>query len=106
MEKLVAFYRRVKPEGPGWTRVRQVAGYAGKHAEGTLALQFFNWFLGCALIYGTLFGIGKLIFKEWLPALIYLAVAIVAGVWIYRNLSRVTWTSEEEVDLKPVNEPA
>jgi Na+/proline symporter len=106
MEKLVAFYRRVKPEGPGWTRVRQVAGYAGKHAEGTLALQFFNWFLGCALIYGALFGIGKLIFKDWLSALVYLAVAIVAGVLIYRNLSRVAWKSDAEVDLEPVNEPA
>jgi Na+/proline symporter len=106
MEKLVAFYRRVRPEGPGWSRVRAVAGYAGKHTEGTLALQFFNWFLGCALIYGTLFGIGKLIFKEWLSALVYLAVAIVAGFWIYRNLSRVVWTSDAEADLEAINEPA
>ncbi len=106
MEKLVAFYRRVRPEGPGWNRVRAVAGHAGKHPEGTLALQFFNWFLGCALIYGALFGIGKLIFKEWLSALIYLAIAIIAGAWIYRNLSRVNWKRDSEMDFETANEAA
>src|SRR4029450_1004785 len=56
METLAAFYKRVRPEGPGWKRVSSVTGYAGSHADGTLATQFLNWFLGCALIYGSLFG--------------------------------------------------
>jgi solute:Na+ symporter, SSS family len=103
MEKLVTFYRRVKPEGPGWNRVAAVAGLAGRHAEGRLAMQFANWFLGCALIYGSLFGIGKLIFKEWLSGLLYLMVAIIAGVLISWNLSRVGW-SEEKIDLEPAEE--
>ncbi|HKE58759.1 MAG TPA: sodium:solute symporter family protein [Pyrinomonadaceae bacterium] len=103
MEKLVSFYRRVKPEGPGWARVAAVAGLAGRHAEGRLATQFFNWFLGCALIYGSLFGIGKIIFKEWLSGLLYLVVAIAAGVLISWNLSRVGW-AEEKIDLEPAEE--
>src|SRR5262245_19784881 len=103
MEKLVSFYRRVKPEGPGWARVAAVAGLAGRHAEGRLATQFFNWFLGCALIYGSLFGIGKIIFKEWVSGLLYLVVAIIAGVLISWNLSRVGW-AEEKIDLEPAEE--
>jgi hypothetical protein len=47
-----------------------------------------NWILGCALIYGSLFGIGKLIFKDWGPAVLYLFIAIVAGILISRNISR------------------
>jgi SSS family solute:Na+ symporter len=65
MEKLTAFYRRVLPEGPGWSRVRAVVGLHEKHADGRLSTQFLNFALGCLLIYGSLFGIGKIIFKEW-----------------------------------------
>jgi Na+/proline symporter len=106
MEKLVAFYKRVRPEGPGWNRVAAVAGYAGQHAEGRLATQFLNAFLGCLLIYGSLFGIGKIIFKEWLPGLLYLAIAISAGLLISWNLSRVGWKTVGESDLEPSDEPA
>ncbi|HEX7334499.1 MAG TPA: sodium:solute symporter family protein [Pyrinomonadaceae bacterium] len=94
MEKLIAFYRRVRPEGPGWTGIAARADLSESHARGRLSLQFVNWILGCVLIYGSLFGIGKLIFKEWAVAALYLAIAIVAGVLISRNLSRGETTAE------------
>ncbi|HEY6246215.1 MAG TPA: sodium:solute symporter family protein [Pyrinomonadaceae bacterium] len=106
IETLSRFYRRVRPEGPGWNRVAAIAGFAGAHAEGRLATQFFNWFLGCALIYGALFGIGKLIFKEWLIALVYLAVAVSAGLLISWNLSRVGWKTGADSELEPSDYPA
>jgi Na+/proline symporter len=93
-EKLVAFYERVRPEGPGWNRIAAAAGLSADHAQGRLSLQIFNWILGCALIYGSLFGIGKLIFKEWGAGLLYLLIAIVAGVLISRNLSRGEMAAE------------
>jgi Na+/proline symporter len=93
MEKLVSFYRRVRPEGPGWERVAAEAGIVEAHASGTLSAQFANWILGCALIYGSLFGIGKLIFKEWAIGSLYLLVALAAGALISWNLSRVGWQS-------------
>ena len=94
IEKLIAFYRRVRPEGPGWNDIAARADLSESHAQGRLSLQFVNWILGCALIYGSLFGIGKLIFKEWAAAALYLFVAIVAGVLISRNLSRGETTAE------------
>jgi SSS family solute:Na+ symporter len=98
MEKLSAFYKRVRPEGPGWNKVAAVTGIAGAHEDGKLVTQFLNWFLGCAMIYASLFGIGKLIFKEWLAGLLYLIVAVSAGVLISRNLSRVGWKTVGDVD--------
>jgi solute:Na+ symporter, SSS family len=106
MEKLTAFYNRVRPEGPGWSRVAAVAGVAGAHADGRLATQFLNFFLGCVLIYCSLFGIGKLIFKEWAAGLLYLVVAIAAGVLISWNLSRLDWQTVGESDLEPSDNAA
>ena len=103
-EKLIAFYRRVRPEGPGWTGIAAEAGLSESHAQGRLSLQFANWILGCALIYGSLFGIGKLIFKEWGAGLLYLLVAIVAGALISRNLSRGEMTAET-LQLEHAEEP-
>jgi hypothetical protein len=94
IDKLVAFYRRVRPEGPGWNGIAAQAELSEAHAEGRLSLQIFNWILGVALIYGSLFGIGKLIFKEWGTGLLFLAIAIVAGVLISRNLSRGEMAAE------------
>ena len=102
-EKLIAFYRRVRPEGPGWNGIAAEAGLSREHAQGRLSLQFVNWILGCALIYGSLFGIGKLIFKEWAAGSLYLLVAIVAGVLISRNLSRGE-SEVETANLEPAEE--
>jgi solute:Na+ symporter, SSS family len=103
-EKLVSFYRRVQPEGPGWNGIAARAGLSASHAQGSLSMQFVNWILGCILIYGSLFGIGKLIFKEWGLGFLYLFVAIVAGVLISRNLSRGEM-SEEPLRLEHAEEP-
>ncbi len=103
-EKLIAFYRRVRPEGPGWNSIAAEAGLSESHAQGRLSLQLVNWILGCALIYGSLFGIGKLIFKEWGAGLLYLLVAIVAGALISRNLSRGEMTAET-LQLEHAEEP-
>ncbi|HEX3184204.1 MAG TPA: sodium:solute symporter family protein [Pyrinomonadaceae bacterium] len=102
-EKLIAFYKRVRPEGPGWDGIAREAGLSAEHAQGRLSLQFVNWILGCVLIYGSLFGIGKLIFKEWAAGSVYLLVAIVAGVLISRNLSRGEF-EVETAKLEPAEE--
>jgi Na+/proline symporter len=90
-EKLIAFYRKVRPEGPGW---KQIAAEAGLPTSGGLLPQLVNWVLGCVLIYTSLFGIGKLILKEWIGGVAFIVAAIVAGILISRNLSRVGWKSE------------
>ncbi|HEY4234690.1 MAG TPA: sodium:solute symporter family protein [Lacipirellulaceae bacterium] len=94
-EKLIAFYRRVRPAGPGWKAIAAEAGDIGSGPSESLAAQFVNWVLGCVLIYATLFGIGKLIFKNWLEGGIYLTAAVVAAAIISRNLSQTNWAASE-----------
>ncbi|MEK6289350.1 MAG: sodium:solute symporter family protein [Acidobacteriota bacterium] len=93
MEKLISFYRRVQPEGPGWKRVAAQTGSAPANVSGGLAVQFANWFLGCVLIYGFLFGIGYLIFGEMLKGAAFLLGGAIAGAVIMRNLRRAVWHS-------------
>lgn len=91
MEKLIHFYRKVRPDGAGWRPVVEAAGLQRTDIGGGLALQFLNWFVGCVLIYAFLFGLGYVIFGEWLKGLALLALGVVAWLLISRNLQRADW---------------
>lgn len=98
LQKLVHFYHKVRPEGPGWQRIATEAGVGERHANGGLGVQIANWVLGCVLIYASLFGIGKLVMKEWLPAIVFIIAAAGSGFLISRNLTRTNWESDEEAE--------
>jgi hypothetical protein len=53
--------------------------------------DFLDWIAGCVLIYGALFGVGKVILKEYAPGAVLLAAAIAGGAIIYWDLSRRGW---------------
>ena len=81
---LETFYRRVRPGGPGWARISRKAGFGRETIPGG-ALAWTNWIAGIIAVYATLFGIGKLVFGEFVPGLTMLAVAVVAFGWIARS---------------------
>jgi Na+/proline symporter len=80
---LNAFYERVRPGGPGWRKVSQRLGYGGESIPGG-ALAWTNWLAGIIAVYASLFGIGKLIFGQYLTGTIMLIVAVLAFLWIAR----------------------
>ena len=82
-EKLQAFYKRVRPGGPGWRRTSEQLGYGGETIPGG-ALAWTNWLAGIIAVYSTLFGIGKLIFGETAVGVVMLVVAALAFAWIAR----------------------
>ncbi len=88
-EKLIAFYTRVRPAGPGWRPVRALIEQEIQPTE-SLAHQFYNWILGCVLIYASLFGIGYLIFKEWAWGAGLTVLALACAVAISRSLAATT----------------
>src|SRR5687767_13917227 len=81
---LDAFYRRVRPGGPGWRTVSTRLGFGRESIPGG-ALAWTNWIAGIIAVYGTLFGIGKLVFGELTPGLVLLALAVAAFAWIARS---------------------
>jgi solute:Na+ symporter, SSS family len=79
--KLDAFYQKVRPGGPGWRRVAERLGYGGESIPGG-ALAWTNWIAGIVAVYASLFGIGKLVFGEYLTGIIMLVIAALAFGWI------------------------
>ena len=96
---LERFYRRVRPGGPGWAKISTGLGLGREPIPGG-AKAWTNWIAGIIAVYGTLFGIGKLVFGEIGAGLGLLAIAVLAFGWIAKNF-------ESEADmLQPIEEPA
>ena len=85
---LVAFYRRVRPGGPGWGPIARLAG--GPPPERIRGLVV-DWIAGWILIYAVLFGIGSLVLGSIASGLGFLAVGAVCAAIISRDLSRRGW---------------
>ena len=90
-ETLLAFYRRTRPSRTGWAPIAALAPEVRVSADGLSNL--LDWIAGCALIYGVLFGTGKLLLHETGPGLLLLGLGLLGGFVIYRDLSRRGWAT-------------
>ena len=91
---LLRFYTRVRPSPLGWKPVQRLAPEVPVSHD--LGWNLFDWLCGCVLIYGTLFGIGKIILQDTVTGLIFLLVAAAAAGAIYWDLNRRGWSSVME----------
>lgn len=85
-EILSSFYKKVHPGGIGWKRLAEMhpevtpdAGYGG---------LFVSWIFGVVLVYSALFGIGELVFTNYLEGIGFLALTALSIVIIYLNMKK------------------
>ena len=90
-ETLVKFYKRARPGIAGWKPIARLAPEV--KAERGNAHNFLDWICGCVLIYGVLFGTGKLLLGEIGPGSLLMALGLAGGAVIYFDLSRRGWNS-------------
>jgi Na+/proline symporter len=96
-ETLLAFYRKVRPFGPGWRRVRLEAGITDQEAQinhENIPLALLGWVAGCALIWAGLFTIGNFLYGRLAAALILLGIFVVAGCVLVAVINRL-WSATE-----------
>ena len=93
-EKLVEFYRRMRPSATLWRPIARLAPEVP--ASRDVMWNFLDWVCGCIMIYGALFGAGKIILKETGIGLLFLAIGAVAAAIVYWDLSRRGWRTAFE----------
>jgi SSS family solute:Na+ symporter len=91
---LLAFYRKVRPAGPGWRSIREEAGL-GPSAD-SLPQAFLGWTLGCLFVYGALFTTGNLLYGRTAPGIVFLVITLVSGYGLYRILNAILRAPSEE----------
>jgi SSS family solute:Na+ symporter len=90
--KLIEFYKRVHPAGPGWEKVREEANVTPEevalHGD-HMGLATLGWVSGCAVIWSSLFCIGNFLYGRLNLALLLLVIFIGSGLlllYVVRNL--------------------
>jgi len=103
-ETLVKFYRRVHPTVYGWKRIAKLVPDLPEVRD--VASNTFNWIAGVVMVYGCLFGIGKIVFGQYGWGVLLLAIAGLAGYLIFWDLSRRGWQTlsgaEQRTEAQPM----
>ena len=90
---LVAFYRKVRPPGPGWNAIRREAGDVGADPDdaGTnVPLALLGWSVGCVTIWSSLFTVGNFLYGRTTLGCALLAVFVASGLALV-NVVRRLW---------------
>ena len=93
-QTLVKFYVRARPGISGWGPIARLAPDIPDTNDGWY--RALDWVAGCALIYGVLFGVGKVLLGEWTTGLSLLGMGLAGGAVIWWDLSRRGWSSVAE----------
>ena len=88
---LVSFYARTRPSAAGWRPIAKLKPEIKPSRDGLSNL--LDWISGCALIYGILFGTGKILLHEYGIGCALLALGSIGGAVIYWDLTRRGWSA-------------
>jgi SSS family solute:Na+ symporter len=89
---LTAFYKKVRPFGPGWRRIREESGISESEAAAThenIPLALLGWSAGCAVIWSSLFTIGNVLYGRYGLAALLFVVFVLFGlilIWVIKRL--------------------
>ena len=96
---LHAFYRKVRPFGPGWAAIRRETGLVRDEvaAGDNIPMALLGWVAGCTAIWSSLFAVGNYLYGRWGYAIALTAVFALSGLVLIRIVTRL-WTGGERED--------
>jgi len=90
---LIAFYRKVRPFGPGWRPIQKLVQFTPEELatadHNNIPLALLGWVTGCTMIWSALFTVGNFLYGETTYAIILLTVFIVSGLMLIRVINRL-----------------
>jgi len=96
-EQLLKFYKKVRPFGPGWKKVREEAGITEAEAKAShesFPLALVGWVSGSLTIWSALFTVGNVLYGRWIYAGGLFAVFLVAGFVLLKVMNRL-WANNK-----------
>jgi solute:Na+ symporter, SSS family len=93
---LTEFYKKVRPFGPGWTRIRKEAGISvqeAKSAGQNIPLALLGWVAGSTSIWSALFVVGNLLYGRMDYALLLFGLFLVSALALLYVVNRL-WTAK------------
>ena len=88
-ETLIKFYKKTKPGGPGWNKIKDHITISDEKEEWIVPKGILCMIIGCITIYSALFSTGYFIYGEISSALIFLLVTIVSGLILFKNAKKI-----------------
>jgi Na+/proline symporter len=106
-DRLISFYKKVHPAGPGWTVIRRAAGVseaeAALHGD-HMGLATLGWISGCATIWSSLFAIGNFLYGRMELAWVLTGIFLISGTVLLLVINHL-WTNKP-VQPSPIPEEA
>ena len=104
---LIDFYKKVRPFGPGWTRIRKEAGVTDEEARAThenIPLALLGWVAGCMMIWSALFSVGNYLYDRMSLAyalFVVFVISLSAVLYVMNQLwsgKSITSTSKDSIE--------
>jgi hypothetical protein len=99
-QTLIAFYKKVRPFGPGWKCIREEAGISAQEAAATyenIPLALLGWSAGCTVIWSSLFTVGNFLYGRLGLALLLCGVFIASGLVLIYVINQL-WANKSPVE--------
>ena len=94
-EKLIEFYKRVHPGGPGWKRIAEKISVDYRETSLFTRKNILQAFTAIVAVYSALFGIGNIIIGHTLLGIVLIGVVAVSVLLLIRNLSDQKWEAAD-----------
>jgi SSS family solute:Na+ symporter len=94
-ETLIAFYRKVRPFGPGWARIRAMADIGDEAETGrreSVPLALLGWVAGCVMVWTSLFTVGSFLYGRTVMGFVLLTVFMASGLTLIGVIRRL-WSA-------------
>lgn len=89
---LIDFYKKVRPFGPGWKKIKMEAGVSDEElsdSKNNIPLGMLGWVSGCIMIWSALFTVGNVLYGRFELAAILFAFFAISTFLIFKVVKKL-----------------
>lgn len=95
-QTLINFYKKIRPFGPGWNKIRKEAGVSENEIKGThenIPLALMGWVAGCSVIWSALFTVGNFLYGRMEYAWTLFGVFVAGSLVLIYTINKL-WSNK------------